>query len=116
MLSLEELCALPQAGRALLVMHRRLAMQQDGRATAFDLLAVAGNISGPLANLETTLEVIQADDERAHAMVLLLLSLLVLDRAEILAKIWGVPFLLPAAAAAEFDRLRKQARSEGGAS
>ena len=116
MLSLEELCALPQAGRALLVMHRQLAMKPEIRATVFDLLAALSVMYKVLADAELTLEAIAADDEKAHAMVVLLLAYVVVERAETLAKCFGIPLTIPAEVADEFNRLRKQARREGGSS
>ncbi|MDP1532414.1 MAG: hypothetical protein Q8N44_18505 [Rubrivivax sp.] len=115
MKSLEQLCALPQAGTALLVAHRWLAHQPNTGATAFELLASLRGMAALADELPSTLDAIAANDARSHALLSALGAMVAIGRLEAMSKSLGLPLNLPQEVVDKFQLLLRKARGEGGA-
>ena len=102
-LNLEQLCSLPQAGQALLRIHRWLATTAAERAaesqihsleplTAFDMLEAVSRVSADLAAAESMIVVMASNDERATTMFMILEAEVGLTRVEAEAQAMGMDF------------------------
>lgn len=116
MITLEEMVALPDCGKALLVAHRWLADQRTAPGTdAFHVLDALRLTGQADAEIPGCVSMIAAGDDRAHAAMQLLLSLLAFDRARTLALSMGTPLAYAEEHAREFLQQVRRLRERGGA-